>query len=401
MRGIEFIMVCRNGDRRILSFDGKIAVNRSGEFLQTHCIMRDVTEIRKAEENLLRAQADLRDSEARMRAILDSAQDMVFLKDREGRFTHANQAVSDSFGVSPEQVIGRLDRDFYPRFEDALLVEAADREVLQGKISRGEYRRLIGGRERIIEAIKVPVRSETGRIIGIGGISRDITEQYLNREQLHQALEEKNLLLRELYHRTKNNLQVIISMLSLRSRSVTDEPTRTLLQNLMANVHAMALVHQKLYESQNLSRLDLGSYIREIVGYVLETFRAGRPDIRARYSCTRVEASIDTAMPLGLVLSELVSNAMKYAFPDGRPGTIRIGLRRFPDGIAEILVADDGIGLPSGLDPLSSSSPGLGIARSLVEIQLDGTMQLVRERPGTAWRIRFPAGHAPVPKPTA
>ncbi len=207
-------------------------------------------------------------------------------------------------------------------------------------------------------------------------------------EQVKAALAEKAVLLRELYHRTKNNMQVIASMLALRAAYTDDEQVINLARDIETKIHGMALVHQKLYQSQHLSRVNLQEYFSDLVRLIRDNYHMSVKKVAWKLDVVPLEALIDTAIPCGLVLNELLSNALKYAFPEERPGQISIKLRKTDAGEIDLTVADDGVGTPEGFDVKTSNTLGLHIIINLVEKQLKGTITW-DTRQGVTCHIRF------------
>ncbi len=206
--------------------------------------------------------------------------------------------------------------------------------------------------------------------------------------RMKAALEEKSVLLRELYHRTKNNMQVIAAMLALRAAYTHDERIISLAQDIETKIHGMALVHQKLYQSQNLSRINLQEYLSDLVELLMSSYHIPPDKIAWKLDADPLEALIDTATPLGLVLNELLSNALKHAFPGERHGQISIRMLRTAEGEIDLMVADDGIGMPKGFDIKTSKALGLQTVVNLVEQQLQGTITW-DTRQGVICYIRF------------
>jgi len=242
--------------------------------------------------------------------------------------------------------------------------------------------------ERQVLSRKVPLRDGDGNVVGILGASVDITERKQSEEQLKQALAEKTTLLQELYHRTKNNMQVIHAILALRASYVQDEQLLTVLEDVQDKIHAMALVHQKLYESRNLSSIDLKEYINDLAAHLVQSYQVQSNGITLELDTDSVFVLIDTAIPCGLILSELISNVFKHAFPGDRTGRITIQLHRVDDETITLQVSDNGVGVPSNFDVRNSNSLGLQTVVGIIEHQLRGEMTLETGH-GVGWQIRF------------
>ncbi len=247
-----------------------------------------------------------------------------------------------------------------------------------------------GGEEKWISDCSVPIRDEkTKKVIGSLGIMQNITERKQAEQALKISLQEKTQLISELYHRTKNNMQVIMSMLKIQSGRLDDIRLRKVLQESVNRIHAMALVHEKLYQSQNLSRIDLGEYIRELTQLLMRTYHVSPNKVKLSFDLEPIPTLIDFAVPCGLILNELISNIFKYAFPGEQSGEIHIGLHRLKEKeTISLTVSDNGIGLPEKFDYRKSKTFGLPIIVAIVEHQLQGKIEFEGEN-GLTCRIQF------------
>lgn len=204
---------------------------------------------------------------------------------------------------------------------------------------------------------------------------------------LQESLAEKEVLLREIYHRTKNNMLVIISLLHLQALEIDDERVKTLFWETENRIRAMSLVHEKLYQSQNLAEIDLGQYLEEMVAALVRSMVIG-DHVRIEMDCEHVPVSIDNILPLGLAINEIVTNSLKHAFPDGRAGRIFVRLNQDEYGLVEVVVGDDGPGLPPDMEPGRVRSLGMQITVNLIKKQLHGSMDVSSDG-GVVYRIRF------------
>lgn len=220
------------------------------------------------------------------------------------------------------------------------------------------------------------------------GIIQDITERKQMEEQLQASLEEKTVLVRELYHRTKNTMQVIASMLMLRAVHTGDERIIALSQEIETKIHAMALVHQTLYQTQRLSRINMREYLHDLVVFLMGRYRAISHKVAYKLEIEPVEVLIDTAIPCGLVVSELFSNALKYAFPGNMTGTIQLQLYRSSPAELTLIVSDNGVGVPVDLDIAAMNSLGIQTMMNLIQHQMQGTITW-DTRQGVTCHIRF------------
>ena len=206
-------------------------------------------------------------------------------------------------------------------------------------------------------------------------------------EAVRTSLLEKETLLKEVHHRVKNNLQVIISLLRLQARHLKDEQARAMFKESQNRVHSIALVHENLYRAGDLARIDLGNYLLALAKSLTEGWRATGLAVDVNVEASGVQLGVDTAIPCGLIVTELVTNALKHAFPNATSGSIRVTAVNQPEGWLKLMVQDNGVGLPEGLDVQRSGSLGLVLVNSLVG-QLGATLDIVRNG-GTRFGIHF------------
>jgi two-component sensor histidine kinase len=244
----------------------------------------------------------------------------------------------------------------------------------------------------IIRGVTASVKDANGDVIGAIELLQDITQEKMNEERIKQSLNEKDILLKEIHHRVKNNLQVISSLLSLQSGYVKDKQSLSLFTESQNRVKSMALIHEKLYQSHDLARIDFEEYIKSLTTFLFRSYGVDPNMIVLNIDVKDVTLDIDTAIPCGLIINELVSNSLKYAFPEGVSGEITIGLHEKKDGgtpYYELTMSDNGVGLPEHFDISTSASLGLQLVTTLVG-QIGGTLEVIREH-GTTFRIRFHA----------
>ncbi len=223
----------------------------------------------------------------------------------------------------------------------------------------------------------------------------EIDDRIRAEEQLRASLREKEVLLQEIHHRVKNNLQVISSLLDLQSEQITDPATLAAFCESQNRVRTMAIIHEKLYQSPDLGQINFGQYIQELTDYLFRSYAADITQIDCDITVEDVFLGVDTAIPCGLIVNELLSNALKYAFPLGQHGRITIGFHAEPDGRLILSVSDTGIGIPAEFDLQTTESLGLQLVHMLVR-QLNGTLTLNRNH-GTAFTITFFRPESPPP----
>lgn len=217
----------------------------------------------------------------------------------------------------------------------------------------------------------------------------DISDRKKSEEQLQRSLEEKEILLREVHHRVKNNMQVISGLIELQSAQITDTETQRLLQESYERIKAMALIHESLYHSEDLARIDFSIYLNKLISYLLSSYGRTRDEISVDIQLQVIHMNMDIAVPCGLIANELISNSLKHGFSGGRRGTISVRLVNAGEKECEFMVSDDGVGFPEGLDFRNTTSFGLQIINGLATHQMRGAVELQREN-GTKFVIRFP-----------
>ncbi|HEV7736396.1 MAG TPA: sensor histidine kinase, partial [Chlamydiales bacterium] len=197
-------------------------------------------------------------------------------------------------------------------------------------------------------------------------------------------------LLKEIHHRVKNNLQIVMSLLNSQSAYIDNEPALTAIHDSQHRVHAMSLIHQKLYSTENASSIDMSLYIRELTSYLGDSFNTGQR-IRFEFAIEPMKMDVSQAVPLGLILNEAITNSIKYAFPDGRSGVITISLSHSDPNHCLLIISDNGIGIPTGLDNKKNGSLGMSLIAGLSE-DLEGNFS-IEARNGTTIKIVFVYDH--------
>ncbi len=346
----------------------------------------DITDRKRMEEAL-------KESQRKLNSIITSVPDIIYRLDNTGRITFVNNAVRQ-YGHVPEELIGK---DFIE------LVHLDDREKAKFRV---KDRRTGDRRTRTFEVRLNTARSShnaagrNGRaarvflldaeglylsdshsrntFIGTQGIARDITERKDSEDEVHRALAEKEILLREIHHRVKNNMQVISSLLALQVDRIKDESYAELFRESINRIRTMSLIHETLYQSHEMTRIDFPDYVGKICNHLLTLYTGSSQQVTLDLDIENVVFSINTAIPCGLIINELVSNSLKHGFPDGRNGSISVALHPLEDGRMELKMSHDGVGIPPDMDWRNTDSLGLKLVRILAEGQLDGAIELRR-----------------------
>ena len=339
-----------------------------------------------------RAQAEeaMRGSEERFRQIAENIREVFWITEvRDGRLVYISPAYEEVWGRSCKDLADVLSNwleAIHP--EDRAIVSAAGSAVKSGGQYDIEYRIVRpDGEIRWVRDRAFPITNTAGELFRVAGVIDDVTESKSALEQLKSSLHEKEVLLKEIHHRVKNNMQVITSLLNLQSRTITDEHSLSVFQDSQNRVKSMALIHETLYQSKDLSRINFPEYLQKLVAHVSRSYRIRPEAVKIRVQVDDVSLPIDTAVPCGLIINELASNSLKYAFPGESQGEVNISFER---GESEYIlrVSDNGIGLPKEFDPDKSKSLGMKLVRMLTG-QLSGQFNCTNGV-GSTFEIKFP-----------
>jgi PAS domain S-box-containing protein len=347
-------------------------------------IFRDITERREAEEKL-------REQQATFQGILDATQESIWLFDTNGRVITANQTALKRVKDTLNRVIGKSllhslhSAVAYTRW--ANLQEAVrSRKPVEFEDKRSDI---------YFHHTFYPVFDSVGRVTSVVSFSRDITETKKAEEALKASLEEKDSLLKEVHHRVKNNLQIVSSLLGLQAGRISHPQAVEALQDTRNRVKSMALLHETLYRSGNLASINFPTYLKELCRQLLHSSTPVGSRLRIEYQVTPIDLPLEQAVPCGLIVSELVSNALKHGFPGNRSGRILVGLNPcIESGLVVLSVCDEGVGLPdhfelSGRD--ATETLGLRLVSGLAQ-QLGGRLEAKAPPAGGAsFRLIFPA----------
>ncbi|HEX7501938.1 MAG TPA: PAS domain S-box protein, partial [Acidobacteriota bacterium] len=390
-RGIMWIQTA-SGETRYWEYDNTLR-SKGVSVPVVRGLAHDITERIQAEKQKEAALTALRESEDRYRDLVENSQELIYTHDLEGKLLSFNKMTAQLSGYPVKNLLGmKITTLLIPEVRQ--LFDAYLTEIKTSGRAHGHMRiRTAGGENRYWEYDNT-LRTKGVPFPIVRGLAHDITERERAEKSIQASLAEKEILLKEIHHRVKNNLQVISGLLTLQGAQINDERLQRLIKESQSRIWTMALIHQTLYQSGNLAAIDMAEYIRTLCGNLLSSYAQVAMPPTIRFDLFPVQLVIDKAIPLALVVNELVTNSLKHAFPDGRPGEIRITLRKNkeprtspPVAAYDLIVADDGVGLPSGFDPAAQKSLGLQLVSMLAK-QLGGTLAIESDG-GTSVTITF------------
>jgi PAS domain S-box-containing protein len=320
--------------------------------------------------------------------LFELAPDAYLFTTPTGRIRHANHAASTLLNCPRASLVGAQMSGFLSASDHGRLVRDLPLGGPNAALPEHEVTLTPLHKPPVPVAVTLGVaRDGTGRRYGVRWLVRDITERKRVEQRLQASLREKELLLREVYHRVKNNLQVVSSLLTLQEGALTDPAALHVLRAARDRIRSMALVHERLYRSRDVACVDFADYLRQLVRELRLSYSVPDCDVQVAFELSNVSLGIDVAIPCSMVVHELVSNALRHAFRDRRHGRIRLELSREVLGWCRLVVADDGPGLRAA-EERPTGTLGLQLVGMLVE-QLGGCMTQRTER-GTEVTVRFP-----------
>lgn len=344
-------------------------------------IVRQIVSLNEIKRN----KEEISQKKEQLSFITSNMMDLITESDENGILRYVSPSSLQMSGFPPEYLVGKSVQEFIHPDDLEELNQSMEKSKASRSSVRIRYRtRNAEGKYMWVESVGRPV-FDNGNIRGFIYSTRDITEQKKSDEMVKNSLAEKETLLKEIHHRVNNNLQIIISLLNLQSHSVENEKEHDLFVNTQNRVRSMAMIHEKLYQSHNLSSINFSDYLKTLLSSLIYSYSQNMSRVDLDLDVGEVELNIETSVPCGLIINELVSNSLQHAFPEGGEGTITVKMRQDGDRYV-LIVGDNGQGY-RGDSQHKNNSLGLQLVHSLVN-QLDGTMEML-EGKGTVYKIIF------------
>ena len=371
-------VLCKTGTEKFISWENTIIKNENGEISGVLSIGTDITERKLAEKENIKLSTAVTQSPS-----------VIVITDLKGNLEYVNPKFTELTGYTSKEVIGVNPRILKSGELADEMYKELWKTISSGKEWRGDLHNITKSGELFWEAALIsPIFDKQGKIINYIKVAKDITERKLAENQIKKDLKIKTVLIQEIYHRTKNNMAVISAMISIQSRRSENEYVKSTFNEINNKIQAMSLVHQKLYKAKDLSNISLKDYIEDLANLIMRSYGVLSTKIKLKFDLQDVKISIDSAVPLGLIINELVSNVFKHAFPNRQEGEIFIRLFKEKDKTISLELFDNGIGFPQNFDPRKDGSMGFASVFSIVESQLKGEISVKSEN-GLRWHIKI------------
>ncbi|MBC8183494.1 PAS domain S-box protein [candidate division KSB1 bacterium] len=383
----EFTAIAKNGKE--IEVETSVSYIKYKDGIASQGIIRDITEHKRAREELQHTHQIYRESIENVNGVPYH----LILPDKFYKFV--GQGCEELTGIPAKEFTVKKWKKLIQ--QTIVIDEEAPQDpqeysklFLSGKMKQYKVDLQIqtpAGKTKWISNCSLHIKDkDTGEVIGSFGILLDINERKKTEEQLKKSLEEKVILIKEIHHRVKNNLNVITSLLNTQSRRITDQKAKEAFKDSVSRVYTMSQVHNQLYRSDDFSNVDMKKYIQSMANRAFINYRTNR-NVTMDLDIDEIEMTIDGSIPLGLLLNEMISNALKHGFPNNRSGKMRVSLKKLENNQCELIVEDDGVGIPENVNFDTTESLGLHLIKILTD-QMQGKMEVVKEN-GTKFIIQF------------
>jgi PAS domain S-box-containing protein len=378
----ELQLLAKDGQVLEVSVSSHIVFDDECNPVGVEGVLRNITTRKKMEKAL-------RESEEKFRTMVEHSFQGIFIV-QDMRIVYANEAIThitgysleELYALSPEKIQGII----HPEDQKVVWGRMADRLAGKKVPSRYEFKTVRKNGDTVwLEMVSNRIEFE-GKP-AIQGATIDISDRQQADEQIKASLREKEVMLREIHHRVKNNMQIILSLLRIQSRTVKDKGTREMFKQSQNRIRSMALIHEALYKSGDLAHIDIADYISRMTTHLLSIYREDLGEVDVKQEAEGIFLDINKAIPCGLIISELVSNSLKHAFPDKREGKVLIRMTKRNKGKYSLIVKDNGIGFPEDLNFRATETLGLQLVTDLV-LQITGSIRL-KKTEGTEFTVKF------------
>lgn len=377
---LEFRSIHKHG-HTVYMYSSPTVFKLDDKIIGYNTIIQNITERKQAEQAL-------RESEARWRSLTEHSPDHIMMLDTDASILYMNRPLP---GQTDDDIIGTSFNQYISSEHRAAIRKIIENVGTTGKAATAEH--MIKGEDGSVRHFELHIGPvlHGGTVTSLIVRSTDVTERKQQEERLKNSLKEKEALLREIHHRVKNNLQIIYSLLNLQAGYLDSTRYKRFFQESQDRIKSMVLIHETLYQSENLADINPVEYVNSLIKYLAHTYSIQKHNININTHIEEIDMDIDTAIPCGLIINELVSNALKYAFPGNvrrQKSEIVITLKKDTGHRLMLSVADNGKGLPADLDCENTRTLGLQLVCALAQ-QLRGTIH-VQKTPGTVFTIQFP-----------
>ena len=332
------------------------------------------------------------ESEEKYRNLVEASHDLIWRVDREGNFNFINRASEEILGYSPMELIGKpmMDHIHEDARESTIKIH---QDVIGGKTYDSFDLHMVNkeGKLTTLAAKAYPMRDNEGKIIGCSGTGSDITHIKQYQDQLEKSLMEKEILIKEIHHRVKNNLAVISGIIGLQIMYLEDEISRAVFEQSQSRIKSIALIHERLYQTELFSSIEIKTYLEELIKDIRSTYGSDERNIQIRVTGSSISLNINQAVPFGILANELITNALKYAFEGRAKGSITVNLMQDAKDADRVVfeVYDNGIGLPYNFEDMKIKSLGMTLVETVSE-QLSGQLSWEHEKnKGTKFSVSF------------
>lgn len=388
----EVVNKKKNGELFVAYLSASVLKDDDGNIIGAMGVSRDISELKRAEMELKESEELLKKQSAKLNAVIESSSHVIWTIDKNHTITSFNRNFSKHlekrYGKKAYIGLCMVNQDMITSQKYNQFWIGKYESVFKGNSEYFETELIDKNGELVWREIFLnPIKDEKGNVVEISGIGHDITEKKLAEEKIKQSLQEKEVLLKEVHHRVKNNLQVISSILNLQSSYVKDSSTLNILKESQNRIKSMAFIHESLYQTKDFTSINFSEYVVNLANNLVHSYSNIEQEIKLTLDIQNVFLNLDLAIPCGLIINEIVSNALKYAFVEKKgDAEIKIQMQSDTENL-KLLIGDNGIGLPKTIDYRNTESLGLQLVVTLTD-QLNGTIDLDTKN-GTTYTIIF------------